>query len=62
MFGYHGFEDSVIWNNLKACDYENLIGRSHKRLDLAKETEVETSLATKHLNAMPLIAIFVIVL
>lgn len=32
--GHHGLVGSAIWNNLKARGYENLIGRSHKELDL----------------------------
>ncbi len=32
--GHHGLVGSAIWNNLKARGYNNLIGRSHKELDL----------------------------
>ena len=32
--GHHGLVGSAIWNNLKARGYTNLIGRSHKELDL----------------------------
>ena len=32
--GHHGLVGSAIWNNLKARGYENLVGRSHKELDL----------------------------
>ena len=32
--GHHGLVGSAIWNNLKDRGYENLIGRSHKELDL----------------------------
>ena len=32
--GHHGLVGSAIWNNLKQRGYHNLIGRSHKELDL----------------------------
>ena len=32
--GHHGLVGSAIWNNLKARGYENLVGLSHKELDL----------------------------
>ena len=32
--GHNGLVGSAIWNNLKARGYNNLIGRSHKELDL----------------------------
>lgn len=32
--GHHGLVGSAIWNNLKARGYNNLVGRSHKELDL----------------------------
>ena len=32
--GHHGLVGSAIWNNLKSRGYENLVGRSHKELDL----------------------------
>ena len=32
--GHHGLVGSAIWNNLKERDYNNLVGRSHKELDL----------------------------
>jgi len=32
--GHHGLVGSAIWNNLKQRGYENLVGRSHKELDL----------------------------
>lgn len=32
--GHHGLVGSAIWNNLKQRGYDNLIGRSHKELDL----------------------------
>ena len=32
--GHHGLVGSAIWNNLKQRGYQNLVGRSHKELDL----------------------------
>lgn len=32
--GHHGLVGSAIWNNLKSRGYNNLVGRSHKELDL----------------------------
>lgn len=32
--GHHGLVGSAIWNNLKQRGYNNLVGRSHKELDL----------------------------
>ena len=32
--GHHGLVGSAIWNNLKQRGYTNLVGRSHKELDL----------------------------
>ena len=32
--GHHGLVGSAIWNNLKKRGYNNLVGRSHKELDL----------------------------
>ena len=32
--GHHGLVGSAIWNNLMQRGYTNLVGRSHKELDL----------------------------
>jgi GDP-L-fucose synthase len=32
--GHHGLVGSAIWNNLKSKGYTNLVGRTHKELDL----------------------------
>ena len=32
--GHHGLVGSAIWNNLKAKGYTNLVGRTHRELDL----------------------------
>ena len=39
--GHHGLVGSAIWNNLKARGYENLVGRSHKELDLLDPVAVK---------------------
>ena len=39
--GHHGLVGSAIWNNLKSRGYENLIGRSHKELDLLDPVAVK---------------------
>lgn len=40
--GHHGLVGSAIWNNLKSRGYENLIGRSHKELDLLDPMAVKS--------------------
>lgn len=32
--GHHGLVGSAIWNNLLGRGYTNLVGRTHKELDL----------------------------
>ena len=32
--GHHGLVGSAIWNNLLQRGYTNLVGRSHRELDL----------------------------
>lgn len=39
--GHHGLVGSAIWNNLKSRDYDNLVGRSHKELDLLDPVAVK---------------------
>ena len=39
--GHHGLVGSAIWNNLKKRGYNNLVGRSHKELDLTDQYAVE---------------------
>ena len=39
--GHHGLVGSAIWNNLKQRGYDNLIGRSHKELDLLDPVAVK---------------------
>ncbi|MCD8203116.1 MAG: GDP-L-fucose synthase [Prevotella sp.] len=39
--GHCGLVGSAIWNNLKQRGYDNLIGRTHKELDLLNAVEVK---------------------
>ncbi len=39
--GHHGLVGSAIWNNLKSRGYNNLVGRSHKELDLLDPAAVK---------------------
>ncbi len=39
--GHHGLVGSAIWNNLKSRGFENLVGRSHKELDLMDPVAVK---------------------
>lgn len=39
--GHHGLVGSAIWNNLKQRGYINLVGRSHKELDLLDPVAVK---------------------
>ena len=38
--GHRGLVGSAIWNNLQQRGYTNLVGRSHKELDLLDGTAV----------------------
>ena len=39
--GHHGLVGSAIWNNLKQRGYNNLVGRTHKELDLLDPVAVK---------------------
>ena len=39
--GHHGLVGSAIWNNLLQRGYTNLVGRSHKELDLLDGVAVD---------------------
>ena len=39
--GHRGLVGSAIWNNLKSRGYENLVGRTHKELDLMDPVAVK---------------------
>lgn len=46
--GHHGLVGSAIWNNLSQRGYTNLVGRSHKELDLLDGVAVKRFLTKKN--------------
>jgi len=57
--GHHGLVGSAIWNNLKARGYNNLVGRSHKDLDLTDQLAVRQFFDEERPEAVVLAAAFV---
>lgn len=57
--GHNGLVGSAIWNNLKARDYNNLVGRSHKELDLTDQYAVKKFFDEERPDAVVLAAAFV---
>ena len=57
--GHNGLVGSAIWNNLKSRDYNNLIGRSHKELDLTDQNAVKKFFDEEKPDAVVLAAAFV---
>lgn len=57
--GHRGLVGSAIWNNLKARGYNNLIGRTHRELDLTDEVAVRTFFDEEQPDAVVLAAAFV---
>ncbi|WP_279148605.1 NAD-dependent epimerase/dehydratase family protein, partial [Segatella bryantii] len=57
--GHHGLVGSAIWNNLKARGYNNLIGKSHKELDLTNQEAVKKFFDEEQPDAVVLAAAFV---
>ena len=57
--GHHGLVGSAIWNNLKERGYNNLVGRSHKELDLTDQYAVEKFFDEEKPDAVVLAAAFV---
>ena len=57
--GHHGLVGSAIWNNLKARGYNNLVGRTHKELDLTDQVTVKRFFDEEHPDAVVLAAAFV---
>jgi len=57
--GHHGLVGSAIWNNLKARGYNNLIGKSHKELDLTNQAAVTKFFDEERPDAVVLAAAFV---
>ena len=57
--GHNGLVGSAIWNNLKQRGYTNLIGRSHKELDLTDQYAVKQFFDEERPDAVVLAAAFV---
>lgn len=57
--GHNGLVGSAIWNNLKARGYNNLVGRSHKELDLTDQNAVKKFFDDERPDAVVLAAAFV---
>ena len=57
--GHHGLVGSAIWNNLKQRGYTNLVGRSHKELDLTDQIAVKQFFDQEQPDAVVLAAAFV---
>ena len=57
--GHHGLVGSAIWNNLRQRGYNNLIGRSHKELDLTDQQAVKAFFDKERPDAVVLAAAFV---
>ena len=57
--GHNGLVGSAIWNNLKQRGYNNLIGRSHKELDLTDQVAVKRFFDEEQPDAVVLAAAFV---
>lgn len=57
--GHNGLVGSAIWNNLKQRGYNNLIGRSHKELDLTDQVAVKKFFDEKQPDVVVLAAAFV---
>ena len=57
--GHHGLVGSAIWNNLKQRGYTNLVGRSHRELDLTDQQAVKAFFDEERPDAVVLAAAFV---
>lgn len=57
--GHHGLVGSAIWNNLKQRGYNNLVGRTHKELDLTDQQAVKRFFDEEQPDAVVLAAAFV---
>ena len=57
--GHNGLVGSAIWNNLKSRGYTNLVGRSHKELDLTDQYAVKKFFDDERPDAVVLAAAFV---
>ena len=57
--GHRGLVGSAIWNNLKARGYQNLVGRTHKELDLTDQVAVKKFFDEEQPEGVVLAAAFV---
>ena len=57
--GHHGLVGSAIWKNLEQRGYHNLVGRSHKELDLTDQVAVRNFFDSERPDAVVLAAAFV---
>ena len=57
--GHNGLVGSAIWNNLLQRGYTNLVGRSHKELDLTDQVAVKQFFDQEQPDAVVLAAAFV---
>ncbi len=57
--GHHGLVGSAIWNNLQSRGYTNLVGRTHKELDLTDQCAVKKFFDEESPDAVVLAAAFV---
>ena len=57
--GHNGLVGSAIWNNLKKRGYNNLVGRSHRELDLTDQVAVKKFFDDEKPDAVVLAAAFV---
>ncbi|KXB36997.1 NAD dependent epimerase/dehydratase family protein [Bacteroidales bacterium KA00344] len=57
--GHHGLVGSAIWKNLEARGYHNLVGRSHRELDLTNQAAVKQFFDEERPDAVVLAAAFV---
>ena len=57
--GHNGLVGSAIWNNLLNRGYTNLVGRSHRELDLTDQVAVRTFFDEERPDAVVLAAAFV---
>ena len=57
--GHRGLVGSAIWNNLKQRGYTNLVGRTHRELDLTNQQAVKDFFDQERPDAVVLAAAFV---
>lgn len=57
--GHRGLVGSAIWNNLQARGYTNLVGRTHRELDLTDQYAVQKFFDDEQPDAVVLAAAFV---